>query len=77
MVNPEEVRDKAMTPLKNKGYIYKVTNITTGQFYIGQRSSYTGSPEDDFGVHYFTSSKVVRPLFKTRLITPFKFLIST
>ena len=53
-----------MTPLKNKGYIYKVTNIITGQFYIGQRSSYTGAPEDDFGVHYFTSSKVVRPLFK-------------
>src|SRR5574344_79205 len=53
-----------MTPLKNKGYIYKVTNIITGQFYIGQRSSYTGSPEDDLGVHYFTSSKVVRPLFK-------------
>ena len=53
-----------MTPLKNKGYIYKVTNIITGQFYIGQRSSYVGSPEDDLGVHYFTSSKVVRPLFK-------------
>ena len=53
-----------MTPLKNKGYIYKVTNIITGEFYIGQRSSYTGSPEDDLGVHYFTSSKVVRPLFK-------------
>ena len=53
-----------MTPLKNKGYIYKVTNIITGQFYIGQRSSYTGSPEDDLGVHYFTSSKVVRPLFR-------------
>src|SRR5574344_824090 len=53
-----------MTKLKNKGYIYKVTNIITGQFYIGQRSSYTGAPEDDLGVHYFTSSKVVRPLFK-------------
>lgn len=54
-----------MTPLKNKGYIYKVTNIITGQFYIGQRSSYTGSPEDDLGVHYFTSSRYVRPLFKS------------
>jgi hypothetical protein len=53
-----------MTKLKNKGYIYKVTNIITGQFYIGQRSSYTGSPEDDLGVHYFTSSRYVRPLFK-------------
>jgi hypothetical protein len=53
-----------MTKLKNKGYIYKVTNIITGQFYIGQRSSYTGAPEDDLGVHYFTSSGHVRPLFK-------------
>src|SRR5574344_354191 len=56
--------EKQLTKLKNKGYIYKVTNIITGQFYIGQRSSFEGSPEDDLGVHYFTSSKVVRPLFK-------------
>ena len=53
-----------MTQLKNRGYIYKVTNIITGQFYIGQRSSYVGSPEDDLGVRYFTSSRYVRPLFK-------------
>ena len=52
-----------MTKLKNKGYIYKVTNIITGQFYIGQRSSYKGTPEDDLGIHYFTSSKIVKPLF--------------
>ena len=31
-----------MTQLKNKGYIYKVTNIITGQ-----RSSYIGNPEAD------------------------------
>lgn len=54
-----------MTKLKNKGYIYKVTNIITGQFYIGQRSSYKGLPEDDLGIRYFTSSKIVRPLFKS------------
>ena len=53
-----------MTALKNKGYIYKVTNIITGQFYIGQRSKYIGEPEDDLGVHYFTSSKYVKPLFR-------------
>ena len=53
-----------MILLKNKGYIYKVTNIITRQFYIGQRSSYAGTPEDDLGFHYFTSSKVVKPLFK-------------
>ena len=52
-----------MTKLKNKGYIYKVTNIITGQFYIGQRRSYKGTPEDDLGIHYFTSSKIVKPLF--------------
>lgn len=53
-----------MTKLKHNGYIYKVTNIITGQFYIGQRSSYKGTPEEDLGIHYFTSSKVVKPLFK-------------
>ena len=53
-----------LTKLKNKGYIYKVTNITTGEFYIGQRSAYrSGTPEDDLGFHYFTSSKIVKPLF--------------
>src|SRR5574344_623907 len=52
-----------MTKLKNKGYIYKVTNIITGQFYIGQRSSYKCTPEEDLGKHYFTSSKIVKPLF--------------
>src|SRR5574344_1771659 len=56
--------EKQLTKLKHNGYIYKVTNIITGQFYIGQRSNYTGSPEDDLGIHYFTSSKIVRPLFK-------------
>src|SRR5574344_1487309 len=54
-----------LTKLKNKGYVYKVMNIITGQFYIGQRSAYrSGTPEEDLGIHYFTSSKVVRPLFK-------------
>src|SRR5574344_1800237 len=57
------IRDN-MTKLKNKGYIYKVMNIITGQFYIGQRSSYKDSPEEDLGIHYFTSSKIVKPLFK-------------
>ena len=53
-----------MTKLKNLGYIYKVTNIITSQFYIGQRSSYKGTPEVDLGYNYFTSSKIVKPLFK-------------
>src|SRR5574344_811256 len=57
------IRDN-MTKLKNKGYIYKVTNIISGKFYIGQRSSYKGTPEEDLGIHYFTSSKIVKPLFK-------------
>src|SRR5574344_1794751 len=55
--------EKQLTKLKHNGYIYKVTNIITGQYYIGQRSNYTGSPEEDLGKHYFTSSKVVKPLF--------------
>src|SRR5574344_2496785 len=57
--------EKQLTKLKHNGYIYKVTNIITGQFYIGQRSNYTGTPEEDLGIHYFTSSKIVRPLFKS------------
>src|SRR5574344_649739 len=56
--------EKQLTKLKHNGYIYKVTNSITGQFYIGQRSSFDGTPEEDLGIHYFTSSKVVRPLFK-------------
>src|SRR5574344_1708226 len=53
-----------LTKLKNKGYVYKVMNIITGEFYIGQRSAYrSGTPEEDLGVHYFTSSKIVKPLF--------------
>lgn len=54
-----------MTKLEHNGYIYKVTNIITGEFYIGQRSSYKGAPEEDLGIHYFTSSKIVAPLFKS------------
>src|SRR5574344_249606 len=59
------MEEKQLTKLKHNGYIYKVTNITTGQFYIGQRSAYrSGTPEEDLGIRYFTSSKIVAPLFK-------------
>lgn len=38
-------------------YIYKVTYLPTGQFYIGKRKSKDGcTPEEDFGIYYFTSA---------------------
>ena len=38
-------------------YIYKVTYLPTGQFYIGKRKSKEGcTPEEDFGIYYFTSA---------------------
>lgn len=38
-------------------YIYKVTYLPTGQFYIGKRKSKEGcAPEEDFGIYYFTSA---------------------
>ncbi len=39
-------------------YIYKVTYKPTNQFYIGKRKARENcSPEEDFGIYYFTSAK--------------------
>lgn len=42
-------------------YVYKITNILSGEFYIGSRTAKVvrteRSPEEDLMVHYFTSSK--------------------
>lgn len=38
-------------------YIYKVTYLPTGQFYIGKRKGKEDcKPEEDFGTYYFTSA---------------------
>jgi hypothetical protein len=47
-------------------YVYKITNITTGEFYIGSRYQNVKlglSPEQDIGITYFTSGKL-REQFK-------------
>ena len=42
-------------------YIYKITYLPTGQFYIGKRKSKEGcTPEEDFGIYYFTSAGSVK-----------------
>lgn len=48
-------------------YVYMVTCILTGQFYIGSRTNKsvtTINPEDDLWIRYFTSSKDVKQLIK-------------
>lgn len=44
-------------------YVYRLTDKVTGKRYIGSRYAKSCSP-DDLGVTYFTSSRVVKPLFK-------------
>lgn len=47
-------------------YVYLGTHKITGQFYIGARYSNQRknlSPEEDLGKIYFTTSKVVKPIF--------------
>jgi hypothetical protein len=45
-------------------YVYIGTHLTTKQFYIGSRTSkrIKTSPENDLGINYFTSSKIVKQL---------------
>jgi alpha-galactosidase/6-phospho-beta-glucosidase family protein len=50
----------------NSPYVYLGTHPVTGQFYIGVRYANQRkqlSPELDLGIVYFTTSKVVKPIF--------------
>lgn len=50
-------------------YVYRLTHIPTGKYYIGVRSYWKNQqqlPWEDLGHHYFTSSTVVRPLYQSR-----------
>lgn len=53
------------TPLSP--YVYLGIHKTTNQFYIGVRYSKSSnrgpSPEEDLGSKYFTTSKIVKPIF--------------
>lgn len=44
-------------------YVYRLEDKETGKFYIGCRFAKKCSPKD-LGISYFTSSKIVTPLFK-------------
>ena len=46
-----------------KPYVYICTHKETGEFYIGYRSQNKKPPEQDIGIKYFTSSKIVKPRF--------------
>lgn len=43
-------------------YVYKIKHKLTGQFYIGVRLNNKTNFKNDFGVYYFTSSKLVKIL---------------
>jgi len=51
-------------------YVYEITDRITGKKYIGSRYARKCEPED-LGVSYFTSSKIVHPMFK---INPERFI---
>lgn len=56
-------------------YIYRITNVATGNFYYGQRSAYVGAPEDD--TNYWSSSKLVKELRLHRPQNWIKEIVST
>jgi len=45
-------------------YVYELTDTETGMWYVGSRTAQKCHPSD-LGVKYFTSSKVVGPLFRS------------
>ena len=60
------------------GYVYRLTCIPTGQFYIGSRvGNITDKkmPKDDFWIHYHTSSEYVSELVNLHGKTSFEYEI--
>lgn len=45
-------------------YVYEVIDTVTGKWYIGSRTA-NGCKPEDLGATYFTSSKIVKPLFSS------------
>lgn len=55
-------------------YVYIVTHRQDGSYYFGMRSAHRTSPEEDLGVHYFTSNKRIQRNFheyETQVIAVF------
>lgn len=52
-----------MILMKNYPYVYQLCHKTTNEFYIGFRYRNSVSAEQDLGIKYFTSSKLIKPRF--------------
>lgn len=48
---------------KTKSYVYRCEHKISGKYYFGVRTANWLPAEQDLGIHYFTSSKVVQPNF--------------
>ena len=53
-----------MTSPSNTPYVYRITDTITGKIYIGSRYA-KGCHPSDLGETYFTSSKTVKPIYKS------------
>ena len=59
-------------------YVYKITLISSGQFYFGSRTAnvrFRRNPEDDLWKSYFTSSNTIKRLIKLLGIDAFSYEI--
>ena len=55
-------------------YVYYIEHIPSGKFYYGSRYKHINMnrhPEEDFLIHYFTSSKELKQLIKTNGVESF------
>ena len=50
--------------ISETAYVYELTDKETGKWYIGSRTAIKCHPSD-LGIRYFTSSKVVGPVFRS------------
>jgi hypothetical protein len=56
-------------------YVYKIRHITTGQYYFGFRKAHikaNRTPEQDFLIYYYSSSKIVESMIKEQGIDQFE-----
>jgi hypothetical protein len=64
-----------MTSYQIPGYVYKITHLTTGEYYYGSRSANIKKkrrPIDDFMKHYFSSSKRLNQMIETYGLNSFQ-----
>jgi hypothetical protein len=64
-----------MTTYQIPGYVYKITYLTTGEYYYGSRTANIKKkrlPVNDFMKHYFSSSKRLNQLIQTYGVESFQ-----